>query len=174
MHDAVQIHAEDLVPVGALDRVERLSAVEPEPRDRGEPRICEDDVHTALLLDDVVEERLHLALVGHVHDERAHVEVARAQPLRARVEPLRVDVGKGDPGAALRQHLGHREAEPCRRPRHDDPRAMDVEHPLVDACHGTRTARPVTSPARSLSSTSFTSSSGCVSDRSVTSPRPWS
>ena len=42
------------------------------------------------------------------------------------------------------------------------------------AAQGTRTARPVTSPSRSVSSTSFTSSSGCVSVRSVTSPRAWS
>ena len=174
VHDAGEVHAEDPVPVGALDRVERLPVLEPEAGHGSEARVGEHDVHSALRVDDVVEERLNGVLVADVRDCLARVEPARAQRLGARREPLLVDVGKRDPGAALREHLGHREAEPARRARDDRPRSPDVEEPLLDARHGTRTARPVTSPSRSLSSTSFTSSRRCVSLRSVTSPRAWS
>ena len=52
----------------------------------------------------------------------------------------------GDPGAAFREHLGHREAEPARRARDDRPRSPDVEEPLLDAGHGIEDG-----PARDLS-----------------------
>ena len=67
---------------------------------------------------------LYGVLVADVDDEWARVEAARTERLGARGEPLLVDVGQGDPGAAFREHLGHREAEPARRARDDrrDPR----------------------------------------------------
>src|SRR5262249_49873703 len=57
---------------------------------------------------------------------------------------------------------------------HDHPAelvALDPGHsPRVAPTYGTSTARPVISPSRRASRTSFTASSGCVSVRSVTSP----
>ena len=71
-----------------------------------------------------------------------------------------MDVGQGDQGAPLREHLGHREAEPARRARDDRPRSPDVEEAAPGRWSRDQDGPAVTSPSRSLSSTSFTSSSG--------------
>ena len=175
--DAVQVDAQDLVPVRALDRVDVLAALDGEPRRGRDAGVGDDDVQPALGRHGVVDQRLNLALVGDVEDERARGRAAVDQLCRHLLDPLGVDVGQRDVRATVRKHLGHREAEPARRAGDDDARPPDVEDALLHARrlgHGTSTARPVMSPPRSASSTSLTSSSGCVSLRNTISPRPWS
>ena len=58
VHDTGQVDAEHLVPVGALQRVERLAAGNAKAGNGCEAGVGEHDVDPALRLDDVVEERL--------------------------------------------------------------------------------------------------------------------
>ena len=74
--DAVQVDAEDLVPVRALDRVETLATLDREARRGRDAGVGEDDVEPSLGRDDVGDQRLDLALVGDVDHVRARVRTA--------------------------------------------------------------------------------------------------
>ena len=111
----------------------RLAALDREPRRGRDAGVGEDDVEPSLGRDDVVDQRLNLALVRDVDDERARGRAALGELRRHRLDPLGVDVGERDVRAAVRQHLGHREAEPARRAGDDGARAADVEEPLLHA-----------------------------------------
>jgi alcohol dehydrogenase len=89
---AVQVHAEHRVPVGALDRVEALAALDPEPGPRRDARVREHDVEAAFHGDDVLDERVDARLVGDVDHDRAGLEAAVGERCGRRGEPLGVDV----------------------------------------------------------------------------------
>jgi hypothetical protein len=151
VHHAVQVHVEHPVPVLAPDGVDRLAALDAEAGHRGEARVGERDVDAALAVDGVVEERLHLRIVPDVGDERVRVVASLDEIARRRLEPCLVDVGERHVRAAVRQYLGHREAEAARRAGDHDPGAPDVEEASERLCgtvrHGesTRTTAFITS-----------------------------
>src|SRR5262249_38663664 len=119
--------------------------------------------------------RLKASLVGHVADERSCRRAARRQRLRRGLQPVSVQVCERDVRATVGEHLRHREPEAARGAGDEGTRAGDVEQPLLHTrAHGTSTARPVTSPLRRLSRTSFTLSSAWVCATSRVSPRPCS
>ena len=124
------------------------------PGHRGQARVRERDVHAPLGGDDVVEQRLHLRLVPDVGDERPRVPAALDELLRGRLEPRLVDVGERHVRAAVRQHLGHREAEPARGAGHHDAGAADVEEAAE------RLGGAVRHGASTLT-TAFMTSAGC-------------
>ena len=129
MHDAGLIDSQHVFPVGAVDRVQRLATLGTEAWHGAETRVGDRHIDASLLLDDLVEELLHPVAVGDVADECAGVAAVRAQLLGRRGQPVLVDVRKRDAGAAVREHLGHCEAEPAGRAGDDDARAADVEQP---------------------------------------------
>ena len=65
-----------LVPVRALDGVDALAPLDREPGRGGDAGVGDDDVQPALGRDGVVDQRLNLALVRDVDDERARGRAA--------------------------------------------------------------------------------------------------
>ena len=131
--DAVQVDAEHLVPVRALDGVEALAALDREPRRRGDAALAKTTSSPPSAATTSSTRAWTCASSETSTTNERTVAPRSASAGGDALEALGVDVGERDPRAAVREHLGHRQAEPARRAGDDGPRSADIEDPLLDA-----------------------------------------